>query len=50
MVHGIRDIDVADEPTFAQKAASISRFFQGCDITVSEIHTRTNNSAPINAF
>ena len=31
-VHGIRDIDVADEPTFAQKAVSISKFFQGCDI------------------
>jgi DNA polymerase-3 subunit epsilon len=32
MVHGIRDIDVADEPTFAQKAASISAYFKGSDI------------------
>jgi DNA polymerase-3 subunit epsilon len=32
MVHGIRDIDVADEPTFALKAASISAYFKGCDI------------------
>jgi DNA polymerase-3 subunit epsilon len=32
MVHGIRDIDVADEPTFAQKAASISAYFKDSDI------------------
>jgi DNA polymerase-3 subunit epsilon len=32
MLHGIRDIDVADEPTFAQNAVSISKFFRGCDI------------------
>jgi DNA polymerase III subunit epsilon len=31
-VHGIRDIDVADEPTFASYADDISRYFQGCDI------------------
>ena len=31
-VHGIRDIDVADEPTFASYAEAISLYFKGCDI------------------
>ena len=31
-VHGIRDEDVRDCPTFAQIAADLYRFFNGCDI------------------
>lgn len=31
-VHGIRDIDVADEPSFKSYAEDISKYFQGCDI------------------
>ena len=32
LVHGIRDIDVADEPPFKSYAQDISGYFQGCDV------------------
>lgn len=32
-VHGIRDEDVAGEPTFDQVAKSLHTFFEGCDLT-----------------
>jgi DNA polymerase-3 subunit epsilon len=31
-VHGILDIDVADEPPFALSAGNISKYFIGCDV------------------
>jgi DNA polymerase-3 subunit epsilon len=31
-IHGIRNEDVADKPTFKQLAQEIARFFTGCDI------------------
>ena len=30
-IHGIKDEDVANEPTFAQIAKSLSQFIEGCD-------------------
>jgi len=32
-IHGIRDEDVANEPTFAQMARSLLTFFEGADLT-----------------
>lgn len=31
-VHHITDADVANEPTFKEKAAQLARYFQGCDL------------------
>jgi DNA polymerase-3 subunit epsilon len=30
-IHGISDADVADKPTFAERASEYARFMQGCD-------------------
>jgi DNA polymerase-3 subunit epsilon len=31
-IHGIRDADVADKPTFAQRAKAVQAFIEGCDL------------------
>lgn len=32
-IHGIRDADVADSPTFPQVARSLAQFLEGCDLS-----------------